>query len=193
MTITYGGLFGEPVGTSFVGSFRREDKLSGTSFEFNENTTQKIRDLMPAALEWRKKSEDIRQAYWHWGRAAVTDLYRDRLLESVIGLERLLVPHAGESRYRFGLHGAALLASTRNDTLDTARQLRKIYDRRSSAAHGSVEDPPTESVTAHKFLGNAIRVILQLYEHGDFSPNSRIAKQLEQRILRNSWLDRGEV
>ena len=38
----------------------------------------------------------------------------------------------------------------------------------------------------------AIRVILQLYKQGDLDPNKRIAEQLEQDVLRNAWLTRGE-
>jgi hypothetical protein len=188
-TITYGGLFGERIGIHPTGSMRREDKSSGTVFNFDTNNINTIRELLSTASIWREKSKDIRGAFWYWGRAALADLSRDRLLESVIGLESLLIQNSGETRYRFGLHGAALLASSSAKAKDKASELRKIYDKRSSAAHGGSEESFNEANVAHKALGDLIVIVLHLYKTERVNLTERFAKQFEDNILDKAWLN----
>jgi hypothetical protein len=192
-TITYGGLFGERIGIHPFGSMRREDKSSGTVFNLDTNNINTIRELVSTASIWREKSKDIRVAFWYWGRAALTDLSRDRLLESVIGLESLLIPNSGETRYRFGLNGAALLACSRVEATEKANELRKIYDKRSSAAHGGSEESFNEANVAHKALGDLIAIVLHLYKTERMNLSERFATQLEKNILAKAWLNPYEV
>ena len=191
-TITYGGLFGEHIGVSSIGSMRREDKSGGTVFELKEREDA-IRQFLSKGLAWYEKSKDVQAAFWYWGRAALTDLNRDRLLESVIGLEHLLITNSGESRYRFGLHGASLLSSSGDNAIDKAKELRKIYAQRSSAAHGSADGSFGEANIAHKALGELIAVVLHFYETGRINTEDRFAKQLETNILTKAWLNPYEV
>ena len=46
----------------------------------------------------RDKYKELQDAIWHFGRACLTPLPRDILLESVIGLDGLLVPGGGDLR-----------------------------------------------------------------------------------------------
>lgn len=73
---------------------------------------------------------DIAMSYF--GRSCNALLPRDILLDAAIGLEMLFVPDAGESTYKFRLHGTAILGS------DVYKELGKIYSRRSKAAHGDM-------------------------------------------------------
>jgi hypothetical protein len=168
----------------------------------DEESPKKISALLEDFLPFLRQSQnsrtnfqkDILDALWYWGKAALTNLPRDKLLESVIGLERLLIPYPGESRYRFALHGAAILAPLRDETENTAKELRAIYDQRSTIAHGQEDvgnknqDPHEVANKAHKLLAKAIQKILQFYKSGKLTMSESVARQVEGLILRNAYL-----
>lgn len=193
-TITYDNLLGGWIFTSGhagFGAFKREEKHSGTTYNLTQDSLRLTRELISKALSYREKSSDIGQAFWHWGRACSANLDRDRLLESVIGLERILVAYPGESRYRFGLHGTALLTKDSDDAKSKAKELRRLYDKRSSAAHGSGgrTDRVKEADLAHKALGDSISSVLELFDRDFLKPEKKegsLALQIEQWVLRNS-------
>jgi hypothetical protein len=66
----------------------------------------------------------------------------DGVLDFVIALESLLLPYdenarRGELGYRFRIHGAHLLSTTKSQRRQTARQLSDLYTLRSRLVHGS--------------------------------------------------------
>jgi len=109
-------------------------------------------------------------------------------MESVIGLESLLVPNPGESRYRFGLHGAALLTKRPEESEEMAKTLRSIYSKRSTIVHGNRTDELHYANKALKLLGNSIESIINLFEVNILKPENPLAKQIEGLVLRNSPL-----
>src|SRR6185312_14951232 len=114
----------------------------------------------------------------------VAPLARDIVLDSVIGLEMVLVPGPGESRYRFSLHGATLLRGkeTGEHLFDT---FQSLYTQRSGAAHGSSDaDYERVAVDARRYLANAIRAVLALVDMGALSVRkNNIGKAIEAYVL----------
>jgi hypothetical protein len=105
----------------------------------------------------------LRNAIWLFGRACTAALARDALLDSVVGLDSLLAPGGGESKYRVALHGTALLST--DDPEATFGRLKEMYDLRSGAAHSA--DPSkdrydTLAPIALGYLAGVISAVVRL-------------------------------
>jgi hypothetical protein len=130
----------------------------------------RVRELL-ADLDATSASDDVASALWSFGRSSVAPTPRDALLDAVIGLERLVVPHErGETTYRFRLHGQALLAGEGEVLSD----LGKLYAQRSTVAHGDLNSrspkqrrkTSTLSSRARYLLAKAIHAANQLVIRG---------------------------
>ncbi len=143
--------------------------------------------IFRAANEACKESKDLAAAMYFYGRGCVADLPRDRLVEAVIGMERLLAS-SGENTYKFGLHGAALLADSGDSAAEISAKLRKLYKERSKAVHGSEEKEQNMADQALLLLGRLMSRLLVLIEEGKIKQKNNIAKQLETLILKQSLL-----
>ena len=185
-TITY-DLLGHDVPVPFSGrSFRRQDVTGGVGYERDENLIDRARCLVAKAMSLRPRSKYLDQAFFYWGRSALGELDRDRLLEAVIGLERLLVPGPGESTYRFGLHGAALLTRFGDSPEACNEDLRSIYRKRSELAHGNPGERLIEAQRARRHLGDAILAIMDLIEAGKIQESENVATQIQALVLKGS-------
>ncbi len=178
-----GGSFGNQ------GILRREERSSGTTYELDDSSLDLTKQFISRIIKYLPLSEDIRQAMWHWGRSCHYNLPRDVLLESIIGLEALLVANAGETRFKFGLYGAALLSPKFGDKEAIAKKLRTAYDGRSSIAHGSKKHKSVSHDDARVYLADAIARILDLYEAGILDPSSNTSEQIAIIILKNASLN----
>jgi hypothetical protein len=169
-------------------SFRRQDNRSGAVYRLDSDQVRRASGLLSKAIRLRPASRDLQQAFFYWGRSAVAELDRDQLLDAVIGLEDLLVPHSGDSRYRFKLHGTALLARFCSSVEECSAELNKLYDARSSAAHGNPGEGVVEAPKARRLLGNAIEALIELGETGvlNLASKVKVASQIEKLILQNS-------
>lgn len=132
-------------------------------------------------------SEDLDQALWHFGRACNSVLARDILLESVIGLEMILVPEAGDSTYKFSLHGSAILSDAGSTNI--AKELSDLYGSRSRLAHGGREGQ-TEQDRARRarwLLAKAIWGIVVGISNGALrvdATKGNVAKAVKDLVLR---------
>lgn len=138
---------------------------------------------------------EIKNAIWHFGRACLTPLPRDIILESVIGLEGLLVQRGAELRYRFSLHGAILLADEDEKIYELFEQLKDLYDKRSSAAHsGSGSESLGDARDARMRLSKAIYNIVRLFNVGklpckdDSGKPKKLADSLQTLVIKKSSL-----
>ena len=131
-----------------------------------------------------KKQHDLQQVLWHFGRACVASLPRDVLLESAIGLVSLLVPGGGDSRYRFCLHGAAILSTDIPNGEAHYTALDKTYNLRSRAAHhgAGVQDVEKVALESRKKLAQAIRVIVDLILDQKLSRTEGIAEAVQNYV-----------
>lgn len=168
-------------------SFKRDSWSEGSFNECNMTAEKEevARRLTSDLLTIQKKSQDLKLAIWYWGRSSLAQLSRDILLEGVIGLESILVPNAGESSYRFRLHGAALLSGSPAEAVGYAEKLKKVYDQRSKTAHGSKSEKieHANAYMARKYLGKAIESLTQLDAKKVIDTSKDIAKQIEKKVL----------
>ena len=129
---------------------------------------------------------DIKFAVWRFGRACTADVSQDQVVEAVIGMESLLVPNPGESTYRFSLHGAAMLCEREEDPGQLVKSLRDLYSQRSGGVHGrsraeKLDGQANEAVIK---LAHLIRNIIAMQISGELSADGKIAKSIEQFVLR---------
>lgn len=192
-TITYEDILGGHLGVSGSGAFRREEKSQGTSYELTKEKIETASTLIKQANKYLKQSTDLKQAFWYWGRSCLADIDRDIILDSIIGIEHLLVPSPGESRYRFGLHGSALLSNNPQEAREKAKELRKTYDRRSKVAHGKREDRIQEANMSRNNLGAAIEKVIECFEVNLLNPKLRVSDQIEEKILKEAYFKKSDA
>jgi hypothetical protein len=164
------------------------------------NDLPRLVNIISVLEKQRNGYGDIKDAIWHFGRACLTPLPRDILLESVIGLDGLLVPGGGDSSYRFKLHGAVLLSNDSEKTLELYKKLGKIYDMRSGAAHGESRGESLGNARdARMYLSRAIFKISELCDKGKLPCKEKeetldMAKSLQRLIISkssliNAWIE----
>ena len=171
-------------------TLRRGDTLMRTRsvphMLLTAEATFRLPDILEHLEQARRLSAEIDSVLWLFGRACTAILPRDVLLDSAIGLEMLLVPNPGESRYRFMLHGLAIVDGEPANTLES--DLKKIYDLRSKAAHGSSSDThdfETFAPRAKLLLAKAIDGVLNLMRTGELdvaTTGGDIAKSVENLV-----------
>lgn len=138
---------------------------SGKITEENKDEVIRLFSVMNAAQQLA--GDELERALWHLGRACNILLDRDVLLESVIGLEHLLVPDPGESTYKMILHGNALLAPSMGDAI--GKEISQLYRLRSSAAHGGKSDErklKENAPRAREILASAIWAVVERVNDG---------------------------
>jgi len=161
----------------------RDDCSQWTPLRVDQGNRHLLEQRLQLMWHWTNQLTDVDRAIWRFGRAAVADTAGDRLTESVVGLETLLVPSSGELRYRFSLHGTALLLSGTEDPSAVFEELGRLYDLRSRSVHGQgTGGIADEASRALLRLVQAIDTVTQLYDHGLLS-QERVAEGIQQSFL----------
>lgn len=176
----------------------QRNSLNWPNIELTRNDSDPLIEIVRLLEQQRNKEQDIKQAMWHFGRACIAPLPRDVLLESVIGLDKLLVPGGGDSRYRFALHGAAILSDKGNSDQELSdkgnsnqklfHRLQELYDIRSPLAHGNTPSRKLDrdAEDARKYLAKAIFRVSQLSQQGIHSSEKSMAKSIEDLVLKSA-------
>ncbi len=162
---------------------RRTTQWAG--FQADDEVLEQLRGHVEAIEQSVENSQELRSALWRFGRACSTDLPQDQLVEAVVGMESLLLPNAGESTYRFGLHGVVLLYSLADDGTQLYKQLQGLYRQRSAGVHGagrraSIERDVDKAVVHFAHL---IRKIMALHAEDKLPHADSIAKSIERLVL----------
>ncbi len=148
---------------------------------------QSMKKLLSMFGSASKKFPDLRDVIWMFDRATLAALPRDILLESTVGLERLLVDGSGDISRRFRTYGAALIAD--KDPKTISKKLGEIYNLRSKAAHGGDENPSrfeSLSVAACAYLAGAIANVVRLVSASkirSLKNDERINKAIERYLV----------
>jgi hypothetical protein len=126
--------------------------------------------LSPYPFEHPNRSSEL--ALHRFGLGCGRDDAADGLLDFVIALEALLLPYDRKVRfsdlsYRFRLHGAHFIASSRQEIRGVFRTLDKLYDIRSRLVHGS-DYPGRDEILAgaREARGLAARGLLKAVRRG---------------------------
>lgn len=167
-----------------MGRFRRDENLGAGDYTLDDAALNQCIDLIQRfrdAIQTMEKPHDL--GLWHFGRACVASLPRDILLESAIGLDSLLVPGGGDSRYKFCLHGATILSTNTSDGERHYKALNQIYKLRSGAAHGGrVRDVKKVALESCKKLAQAMRMIADLILNQALNRTEGIAEAVEHYV-----------
>lgn len=103
----------------------------------------------------------------------VRNEFEDRLIDYMIGLEALYLPHENqELRFRLSLRVALLLCSKPTKRKETYNFVREMYNTRSNIVHGTKHKPDLNVDEISK-LEDLLRRSLKLwiYDKSNFSPN----------------------
>lgn len=174
-------------------TIRRQDNVvSGNKswrlLSLDEHVASRAADLLLRVKSLGTAAPELQSIVWFFGRSHVASTSRDSLLDAAVGLESLLIPDPGESTYKFRLHGAALLSAVVEGDIDD--DLKRIYELRSRAAHGTKHDEQDFERLAprcRQLLAQAIVAAIQLVENGELTPadtGGDIAKALRDLVRR---------
>lgn len=167
---------------------RRQRTLRGSypTLSCEQEDMEKVKILIDAlhrAMERFQK--DMRDVLWLFDRSMTAATPKDVVLESAMGLERLLVGGSGDIGHRFRTFGAALIG--RYDAAETSKKLKNIYNRRSRAAHGDLAagDKDEEmSKVARCFLADAIASVVHLIDAGKVTTSGHGEETLARSVER---------
>ncbi|MHB8746287.1 MAG: hypothetical protein ACYC7I_07120 [Gammaproteobacteria bacterium] len=157
----------------------------------DQNGCQSAAKLLEILKDAVKVYPDLLDVVWMFDRATLAVLPRDVLLESAIGLERLLVHGSGENTRRFKVYGAAL---TGGNPIKSEKRLAEIYSLRSKAAHGS-DDKPEKfeklSATARADLAMVLANVVRLVVSSKIIPigkEKNINKSIERYLTSQMYI-----
>ena len=133
--------------------------------------------------------EYLRLPFRRLRAAASRSENEDRLVDYVIGLERLLVRDSEslEVTFRFRLRGASLLPSTFGDADERKRFMGKLYKLRSDIVHGNVETARVNEMVPQ--AEDALRAIFLWF--GKISETAQIQNVIKN--LDNALVEGGSV
>ena len=90
----------------------------------------------------------------------------------------------GDSRYRFCLHGAAVLAANPTEGVELFDTLQRVYDARSAGAHGHTSrEGERVALQARTLLGRMIDRIAFLISEGKIASGDQIASSVAHWVL----------
>ncbi|WP_414567198.1 hypothetical protein [Nostoc sp. CCY 9925] len=173
---------------------RRDDNLGSSQMSLSAEQITLCKKIIGQFLSCAKVNPDIKNALWHFGRSCTSVLDRDILLEAAIGIDSLTTQRGGDSRYKFCLHSAALIATVKQAHKKVDYQkLKKIYDQRSCAAHGGKQNNLNQlkilALDARKALALIILAIIDLTSNGIINLKSErnsentIASAVEKYVI----------
>ena len=176
-----------------ISSIRRSNTpIFGSRAILDSSKILEIENLINDYNNALSLKEDISNAMWHFGRASVSSLERDILLESSMGLDSILVPGGGDSKYKFCLHGKAVLSKSGYPEQADYQTFEKIYNERSNAAHGRLKqikkgkkEINNLDKQARLILANTINGIIKLSKKGhiNFSKRENIALAVQDFVI----------
>lgn len=167
-----------------VGMFSRDRDISRPVADASA-LKDEIVTSMSEYLEVEQIYPDLGIALWYFGRSCTSNIDRDVLLEGAIGLDSLFSTGGGDSRYRFCLHGTAILTRHRISS-GLYSKLGAIYTARSGAAHGGPAPGklgllPTET---RGLLAAALVSVVKMSKSGELASNCKsIPKAVEAYVI----------
>lgn len=189
--IIYDDTIGNRLSHTYYGFYRRQNRSNGGQiYEFNKINLEAVVEIIKKAQMALKRLPDLKQAFWYWGRSYIARSERDMILDSVIGLETLLVPSAegGGIKFRFSLFGTALLAKNDDEAKDINKDLKDIYSERGIVAHGNREKAVKMANLALNYLTIVIKKIIELHDQEIIVQGKKIAKQIENNLIKKGYL-----
>lgn len=123
-----------------------------SSTTIDSETLEWVRDRWPPAGRLLYSHQSFRSAFWAFDAATVAGKTSSSLLGIWGGLEQLF----GYGRYRVASSLAAYLQPPGEERLTTYRQILKLYDARSAAAHTASDAGFDPLISTYVLMRNAL-------------------------------------
>lgn len=129
-------------------------------------------------IAWPRTPQDLALHRFISGNARQNDV--DTILDSMIGLEALLVPgsNPGDISYRFSLHGAHYIADNLSSRALIRDQLRNTYRMRNNLVHGNKYPEQAAIASARADAQDLLRRGLLRATHEGFPTPETFAQML---------------
>lgn len=190
-SVFYTHRLGGPFGGAVLPPYRRQQVFSSPVYHLTDTVMRTASERFESITRATANHQGLKDAVWLWGRSATSPLSRDRLLDAVIGMESLLVPGRGSSTYKFGLHGAAVLARSDEEAKELNKILHDLYNRRSSAVHDTPRTETTkESRQALQLLARLIDHLAILDDEKQLDPARSVSESIQRQVLINSRIQK---
>jgi hypothetical protein len=139
----------------------RHSSPEGNRMTFDENEiNQLVANYKRIARIYAKKEKHRFVAMRRFRSACERTEIEDKLIDLVIALESLLIPHkSAEIGYRFRLRGASFLPDRLGDLVARIQLMKELYEARSSAVHSDAGD----DVVDHRLLNRAVDVFREIF------------------------------
>ncbi|BDZ68273.1 HEPN domain-containing protein [Methanobacterium ferruginis] len=178
---------------------------NNSNFIIKPEMRDKFRELIKDYYNTSNQFNDLKDALWFFGRACVDNLERDRLIDSVIGLEIILVQGHQQLGYQFRLHGATIFSTQWDNSKinlfegekelfwkkeELVKWFRELYSRRSSSVHGANNEYSENDVLPALYaLAVIIKGIVYLNKKGLLpEDNKELSKAVQNYIIMKSVL-----
>jgi len=141
---------------------RHQNNLQSERVTINNETQKLIEKTLKDIHNVIKFCSKIDRGIQMLDRAMLSIEYVDSIVNSVIGIESIIVPNAGENLRRFKVYGATLLAFDGYE--ETTKNLKEIYNIRSGFAHKGDNDADKKfSIISMLYLAKIIDRCTWLY------------------------------
>ncbi|BDZ68556.1 HEPN domain-containing protein [Methanobacterium ferruginis] len=153
-----------------------------SNFVVKPEIRDKLRDLIDDYSNTLNEYNNLDYILGFFGRACLDDLDRDRLIDSVIGLEIILVQSHEQLGYQFRLHGATILSTQWDENKislfegehelfwkkeELVNWFKKLYNKRSTSVHGANSEYAENEVLSTLYaLAVVIKGFVYLHKKG---------------------------
>lgn len=167
-----------------------------------ENRARELFDDFQATL---KEFKELIDALHFFGRACIAAQYRDKLIDSVIGLEIILVQGHEQLGYQFRLHGATVFSTQWDESKisifegenelfwkkeNLVNWFRDTYGKRSTSVHGS-KNEYTENDVAQALYSLAVIIKGIIYLHNKgllYDKKNKLSRAVKNYVIDKSVL-----
>jgi hypothetical protein len=168
----------------------RHSSPEGNRITLDENEVSRlVANYKRIADIYTKKEKHRFVAMRRFRSACERTEIEDKLIDLVIALESLLIPHKGaEIGYRFRIRGASFLPDRLGDIAARIKLMKELYDARSSAVHGNAGN----EIVTHRLLNRAVDVFREIFNKLISEPTSveNVIADLDEAMARGGteWL-----
>lgn len=168
----------------------RHSSPEGNGITFDDDEIKRLKQNYKRIAEIYTKKEKHRFVAMRRFRSASERIdIEDKLIDLVIALESLLIPHkSAEIGYRFRTRGAPFLPDRLGDVSARIKLMKDLYEARSSAVHGDAG----KDIINHRLLNRAVDVFREVFNKliSESLSVEKVIAELDEAMVRGGieWL-----
>ncbi|MCW4470065.1 HEPN domain-containing protein [Flavobacterium sp. MFBS3-15] len=126
-----------------------------------EDTLNWLKEYLPQTLRLCKQNQKFHHALKAFDTSTISGKASLALISIWGAIEQLFSPNTGELKYRVSSNLAAYLHTHGKDRLDVFKQLSKLYNERSVAAHTSKDVDYSHVISSFVYFRNALIKVIE--------------------------------